>query len=106
MDTHLDVWLGSVSGPLQCCIFQQACELIRQIHYRPRIHAELRPTHSFQAHDRYVRCLSSIMYEVLMRKGVFEAGFYPSVAYYFASCYTRYDFGLRIGIFFGSYSVA
>ena len=38
--------------------------------------------------------------------GMFESGFYPCVGYYLASVYIRFDFALRISIFFGAFSLA
>jgi len=38
--------------------------------------------------------------------GYFEAGFYALCIYYFSVCYTRFDLGLRIGVFFGANSIA
>ena len=38
--------------------------------------------------------------------GMFEAGYYPSCAYFFASSYIRYDIAFRLGIFYGSYAIA
>jgi MFS family permease len=44
------------------------------------------------------------LYAFRLMIGVFEAGYYPSVAYYFASCYIRFDFALRIATFYVSNS--
>jgi MFS family permease len=38
--------------------------------------------------------------------GLFEAGFYPTALFYLSTFYTRFDLGLRMGIFFGQYAVA
>jgi MFS family permease len=32
--------------------------------------------------------------------GVFEAGYYPSCAFFFASSYCRFDLAFRLGIFY------
>ncbi|OCF41064.1 hypothetical protein I317_05075 [Kwoniella heveanensis CBS 569] len=37
--------------------------------------------------------------------GILEGGFYPCAAYYIASCYTRYNLALRLGLFYGSYAI-
>lgn len=42
------------------------------------------------------------LYAFRLMIGVFGAGYYPSVAYYFASCYIRFDFALRIATFYVS----
>jgi MFS family permease len=34
--------------------------------------------------------------------GLFEAGFYPTAAFYLSACYLRFDLALRIGIFYVS----
>ena len=38
--------------------------------------------------------------------GVLEAGFYPTTVSYLSLFYTRYEFGRRLGLFYGSYGVA
>ncbi|KAI2480457.1 MFS 1 domain containing protein [Pyrenophora tritici-repentis] len=38
--------------------------------------------------------------------GVFEAGFYPTTITYLSTFYSRYDLGVRIGLFYGQYAVA
>jgi hypothetical protein len=38
--------------------------------------------------------------------GLFEAGFYPTAIFYLSTFYTRFDLGLRIGLFYGQYAVA
>ena len=34
--------------------------------------------------------------------GVCESGWYPAIVYYFSSCYTRYDLGLRVALLYGA----
>ncbi|KAF5014263.1 hypothetical protein F66182_14818 [Fusarium sp. NRRL 66182] len=38
--------------------------------------------------------------------GLFEAGFYPTAVLYLSTFYTRFDLGVRIGLFYGQYAVA
>ncbi|CCX12904.1 Similar to Uncharacterized transporter C1039.04; acc. no. Q9US37 [Pyronema omphalodes CBS 100304] len=38
--------------------------------------------------------------------GALEAGFYPATVFYLSLFYTRYEFAVRLGIFFGQYAVA
>lgn len=38
--------------------------------------------------------------------GLFEAGFYPTCVFYLSTFYTRFDLGVRIGLFYGQYVVA
>ncbi|KAN0068423.1 Major facilitator superfamily domain containing protein [Elaphomyces granulatus] len=38
--------------------------------------------------------------------GLFEAGFYPTAVFYLSTFYTRFDLGVRIGLFYGQYAVA
>lgn len=38
--------------------------------------------------------------------GVLEAGFYPTTVSYLSLFYTRYEFGRRLGFFYGQYAVA
>lgn len=38
--------------------------------------------------------------------GFFEAGFYPTAVFYLSTFYTRFDLGVRIGLFYGQYAVA
>ncbi|KAF7715437.1 MFS-type transporter [Penicillium ucsense] len=38
--------------------------------------------------------------------GLCEAGFYPTALFYLSTFYTRYDLGVRIGLFFGQYAIA
>ncbi|KAI1913467.1 hypothetical protein LOZ61_002800 [Ophidiomyces ophidiicola] len=38
--------------------------------------------------------------------GALEAGFYPTAVSYLSLFYTRYEFGRRLGLFYGSYGVA
>ncbi|WEW55276.1 hypothetical protein PRK78_000705 [Emydomyces testavorans] len=38
--------------------------------------------------------------------GTLEAGFYPTTVSYLSLFYTRYEFGRRLGLFYGSYGVA
>ncbi|KAL1961288.1 hypothetical protein VTO42DRAFT_16 [Malbranchea cinnamomea] len=38
--------------------------------------------------------------------GMLEAGFYPTTVSYLSLFYTRYEFGRRLGLFYGSYGVA
>jgi MFS family permease len=38
--------------------------------------------------------------------GVLEAGFYPTVVMYLSSFYSRFDFAVRIGLFYGQYAIA
>ncbi|OJD23861.1 hypothetical protein ACJ73_04786 [Blastomyces percursus] len=38
--------------------------------------------------------------------GVLEAGFYPTAVSYLSLFYTRFEFGRRLGLFYGSYGVA
>ena len=34
--------------------------------------------------------------------GICESGWYPAIVYYFSSCYTRYDLGLRVALLYGA----
>ncbi|KAG5296886.1 high-affinity nicotinic acid transporter [Histoplasma ohiense] len=45
-----------------------------------------------------------IMLRVIL--GVLEAGFYPTAVSYLSLFYTRFEFGRRLGLFYGSYGVA
>lgn len=38
--------------------------------------------------------------------GILEAGFYPTTVSYLSLFYTRYEFGRRLGLFYGQYAVA
>ncbi|KAJ5973202.1 hypothetical protein N7481_010412 [Penicillium waksmanii] len=38
--------------------------------------------------------------------GLFEAGFYPTALFYLSTFYTRFDLGVRIGLFYGQYAIA
>ncbi|KAK2738183.1 hypothetical protein FQN57_007158 [Myotisia sp. PD_48] len=38
--------------------------------------------------------------------GVLEAGFYPTAVSYLSLFYTRFEFGRRLGLFYGSYGIA
>jgi MFS family permease len=45
---------------------------------------------------------------ILLRSviGILEAGFYPTTVAYLSLFYTRYEFGRRLGLFYGQYAVA
>ncbi|KAG9381241.1 Allantoate transport protein [Pyrenophora tritici-repentis] len=48
----------------------------------------------------------SALIAVRLMIGVFEAGFYPTTITYLSTFYSRYDLGVRIGLFYGQYAVA
>jgi MFS family permease len=38
--------------------------------------------------------------------GTFEAGFYPSAVFYLSIYYTKFDFAVRVALFYGQYAIA
>ena len=37
--------------------------------------------------------------------GLFEAGYFPTSAFFLTSCYTRFDLAFRVAIFYVSWSI-
>ena len=57
--------------------------------------------------SRYVaNKLLGALIAIRLLLGLFEAGFYPTAVFYLSTFYTRFDLGVRIGLFYGQYAVA